>query len=99
MNWSLPNILRRAGRRALGHHDTRPVRRRRALAVEPLEGRCVPTVLTWVNRGVTMGADDDMFDDAFDDQAELARGVVDAAIAEWNRYVLGFDGQDIDVEL
>ena len=51
--------------------------------------------ITWTNRG----DDSDHFDEVFGAAADTARGVVDSAIAEWNRVVTGYHGNDFDVDL
>lgn len=49
----------------------------------------------WANRG----DDSDMFDAAFGASAEVARNVVDSAMAEWNRVVTGYQGQDFETQM
>ena len=72
---------------------TRRSRNPRSL-METLENRTHLSV-TWTNRG----DDSDNFDTVFGVDADLARGVVDSAIAEWNRVVTGYQGEDFDVDL
>ena len=62
--------------------------------MEGLEGRTHLSI-TWTNRG----DDSDNFEAVFGAAAETARGVVDSAIAEWNRVVTGYQGEDFDVDL
>ena len=61
---------------------------------EPLEDRRLLTLI-WANRG----DESDMFDAAFGDDAAVARGVVDSALAEWNRVVVGYGGADFETQL
>lgn len=65
------------------------------LSMETLEDRTVPAGLVWVNRGLNS----DHFADAFGVFANQARGVVDSALAEWNRVVVGFQGESFETEL
>ena len=51
--------------------------------------------LVWANRGDAS----DMFDAAFGASAEVARNVVDSALAEWNRVVTGYQGQDFETQM
>src|SRR5262245_4296702 len=51
---------------------------------EPLEGRMMLTI-TWVNKGVSSGDDNDRFDLVFGSLAGQARNVVEAAIDFWGR--------------
>jgi len=89
------------------HHNSRPLRPHRArrsgklqlgrrlrLRGEHLEQRRL-LALVWANRGDAS----DMFDAAFDSNAELARGVVDSALAEWNRVVTGYQGASFDTQM
>lgn len=62
--------------------------------MEVLEGRTHLSI-TWTNRGD--GADN--FDTVFGAEADTARGVVDSAIAEWNRVVTGYKGDPFEVDL
>jgi hypothetical protein len=60
--------------------------------VEPLEARTTPSIITWTNRGVTSGPDNDYFNDVFGARAALARSVVDNAISEWTRVITNLNG-------
>lgn len=51
--------------------------------------------MVWANRGDVS----DQFDAAFGVAAEVARGVVDSALAEWNRVVTGYQGAAFDVQM
>jgi Ca2+-binding RTX toxin-like protein len=62
--------------------------------MEALEDRTHLSI-TWTNRG----DDSDNFDTVFGGAADTARGVVDSAIAEWNRVVTGYKGEAFDVDL
>lgn len=74
---------------------TRPTQKNYRLSMEALEDRTVPAGIVWENRGLAS----DHFAEAFGAQAAVARGVVDSAIAEWNRVIQGYQGNAIDVEL
>jgi Ca2+-binding RTX toxin-like protein len=67
---------------------------RRCLCFEGLEDRRLLAIV-WANRG----DDSDQFDAAFDDNAEVARNVVDSALREWNRVVTGYQGNAFDLEM
>ena len=61
---------------------------------EQLENRRLLTFV-WVNRGDAS----DQFDVVFGASAAIARGVVDSAINEWNRVVVGYGGQDFETDM
>src|SRR5262249_20038121 len=69
------------------------------LFLEPLEDRTVPSTITWTNRGQAS----DNFGAVFGANANLARGVVDAAINEWTSLVTNFNqpggGNNINVNI
>ncbi len=71
-----------------------PNHRRLVVRAELLEDRRLLTFV-WANRGDSS----DMFDAAFGANAELARGVVDSALAEWNRVVVGYQGSDFQTQM
>ena len=73
-------------RRVLSERRLPASRNNHVAHCEVLEDRRMLT-LVWANRGDAS----DMFDDAFGDNAEVARGVVDSALNEWNRVVVGYD--------
>jgi len=68
--------------------------RGRSPRIEQLEGRRLLTFV-WANRGDAS----DQFDTVFGATAEVARRVVDSALNEWNRVVVGFDGQDFETQM
>ncbi|MFT3883722.1 MAG: hypothetical protein QM703_29345 [Gemmatales bacterium] len=65
------------------------------LSMEILEDRTVPAGLVWENRGLVS----DHFAEAFGAKAAVLRGVVDSAIAEWNRVIQGYQGVAVNVDL
>ena len=100
--------FRESLRRSLKYvHGGRPPRRPslhgRQLFLESLEDRLVPSTITWTNRGVTTGDNNDRFNDVFGSNAEPARRVIDAAITSWTRVVTNFNqpsgGNNIDVNI
>jgi Ca2+-binding RTX toxin-like protein len=76
----------------------RPTRRNasrgRSPRIEQLEGRRLLTFV-WANRGDAS----DQFGTVFGADAEVARRVVDSALNEWNRVVVGFDGEDFETQM
>ncbi|HEY2840613.1 MAG TPA: hypothetical protein VGJ26_15765, partial [Pirellulales bacterium] len=82
-------------RRIFGAIDrVRAPRRRRAAAVaEALESRMLLSI-SWVNKGVSTGDDNDRFDLAFGTLAGQARNVVQAAIDFWSRSINSFNYGD-----
>ncbi len=81
-------------RRVLSERRLPASRNNHVAHCEVLEDRRMLT-LVWANRGDAS----DMFDDAFGDNAEVARGVVDSALNEWNRVVVGYDGGDFETQM
>jgi hypothetical protein len=66
--------------------------------VEPLETRQLLAAINWTNRNTFSGASDNRFDEAFGTMANQAIGVVDAAIATWQRSIASFNyGTGTDV--
>ncbi len=64
--------------------------RRKRMAFEQLERRDLFAVISWVNRG-TPTNDTDGFNDLFGTRAELARGVVSAALETWQNVIASFN--------
>jgi hypothetical protein len=79
--------------RLLRRHRPRRGGRQR-LRLEVLEQRTTPDAITWTNRGITSGPNNDYFNDTFGANANLARSVVGAAVDLWG----GFTGiiQDLN---
>ncbi len=50
--------------------------------------------ISWINRGVTSGTDDDRFDLVFGANSNSARSVIDASIEMWRRVVGNFNYSD-----
>ena len=63
------------------------------LGFEPLEERQLLSI-SWTNRGVTTGDDNDRFDLVFGDKAAAARNVVEASIDFWERSINSFNYGD-----
>ncbi len=64
--------------------------RRKRMAFERLEHRDLCAIINWVNRG-TPTNDTDGFNGLFKGNANLARGVVDAAIESWQNVIASFN--------
>jgi len=60
------------------------------LRFEPLEERRLLSTINWTNRGTPLN-DSDGFQSVFGTNADLARGVVDAAIDSWERVIVNFN--------
>src|SRR4051812_44237684 len=58
---------------------------------ETLEHRWLLSTISWVNRGVTSGPDNDRFAEVFGANAATARSVVDAAVSSWQRAIVNFN--------
>ena len=79
------------------NHQSRQARTRKRFDrrpnVERLEARRLLATIAWSNRG-TATSDSDGFGGVFGNQAELARNVVAAAIASWERVIVNFNYGD-----
>jgi len=91
MKPSLPKLLARFLSPRSRPRRGRPPNRSRP-RLESLEDRTAPSVITWTNRGVTSGPNDDDFNEVFGAGAGLARSVVDAAINEWSSVITNLNG-------
>ncbi|MBC8107558.1 MAG: hypothetical protein H7Z14_13280 [Anaerolineae bacterium] len=60
------------------------------MLIEQLESRRLFSTINWMNRGLVT----DRFSEVFGAQANLARGVIDEAIARWERVITDFNYSD-----
>ena len=71
--------------------------RRKRMAFEQLERRDMFAIISWVNRGTPIN-DTDGFNDLFGPRAELARGVVSAALETWENVIASFNYGDASLQ-